>query len=657
MAGFLESNIDVDFTGKDGFDWWFGHVTTDAAWREFHKEYGYRVKVRIIGRHPPEGDEKTGVPDKDLPWAHVMMPPGMGLGKGHAGTTMCLQGGETVWGFYADKDHQVPFIVMGCHSGQNITNTEKYLSSADSSSYFRPLISNPSISWSLLNQKTNGENPGVSNGLPNENSKFDKDLTKQYYINEQQITVRRANKCKGKEGFMSELSRSLASFIEISQGLTKFQDTYIDPVMDEIRDVQKLVSDTAQIISGAYAQVIRLARKFLLAKIYDLVEKLMGFLQLDSLLKDLAVKKAVDQIYCVIENIIKALQKVIEDFLLGLIGKIIQAPICAAEQFLGGLNTKMFNQIEEAIGDAMSALSGILGPIGSFMGFIEKAMGYAQIGLKLLSCEDQNCEPEPYDWALNFGPTKKTKLDFKKTIDISSKFNAAGIGKSITDGIDKFFGLDNDDIVNADRVAAIIGDCPVNNKVCGPPKIEIFGGGGIGAAANAVVNEFGSIVGVNMQSFGVGYDPASTYVSIIDNCDGRGAEGEAIVKDGQVVNIIIRRGGGGYQVPGGISDSDGINVVGEIEDVEVVRTGRDYREGDLIVSECGTFKPILDDIGRIIGAKVVNAHKGCKVIPDLTINTNTGYGALIRPIMRYNKFEGTTIPEGAIKVIDCIAAY
>ena len=51
----------------------------------------------------------------------------------------------------------------------------------------------------------------------------------------------------------------------------------------------------------------------------------------------------------------------------------------------------MFNQIEEAIGDAMSTLSGILGPIGSFMGYIEKAMGYAQIGLKLLSCEDQEC--------------------------------------------------------------------------------------------------------------------------------------------------------------------------------------------------------------------------------------------------------------------------
>jgi len=385
----------------------------------------------------------------------------------------------------------------------------------------------------------------------------------------------------------------------------------------------------------------------------------MGFLQLDSLLKDIAVKKAVDSIYCLIEKIIKSLQNVIKDFLIGLIGKLVQAPLCAAEQFLGGLNSRMFNEIESAIGDAMSTLSGILGPIGNFMGFIEKAMGYVQIGLKLLSCEDTECPPEPYDWALNFGPTKQQKLDFKKTIDISSKFNVAGIGKSVSDGIDKFFGLDADDLENADYVADILGPCPINNKVCGPPKIEIFGGGGIGAAANAVINELGEIVGVNMQSLGVGYTE-KPFVSIIDNCDGRGAEGEAIINNGQVINIIIRRGGGGYQVPENVSDSEGIDVVGEIEGIEIIRTGRDYQPGDIITSRCGSLEPILDDTGRIVGANVVSAEVGCKVIPKLSINSDTGYGALLRPIMRYKKVEDydSTIPaDGTMRIVDCVSSY
>lgn len=653
----IESRLNsINFAGSDGFPYFRGQVTTDAAWRQHSEKYGYRVKVRIFGVHPPS----SVLPDKDLPWAPVIVSAQFGAGKACAGTSLSLQGGETVVGFFADTDKQQP-IILGCYQSEAVhENVLAYPTDASGSSQFYEMEANPFLVWGEGNMPVNHNDTKKINGTLKRNNKTSNGKnTKQNIIDNENLIVKRAQKCKGGKGFMNELSRSLASFIEVTGKLEKFQDTYIDPVMDELRDVQKLVSDTAQLISGAYAQVIRLARKFLFAKIYELVEQLMGFLQLDSLLKDIAVKKAVDSIYCVIEKIIKSLQKVIEDFLIGLIGKIVQAPLCAAEQFLGGLNTKMFNEIESAIGDAMSSLSGILGPIGNFMGYIEKAMGYVQIGLKFLACEDQECEPEPYDWALNFGPTKQQKLDFKKTIDISSKFNVAGIGKSVTDGIDKFFGLDGDDLANAELVAGILGPCPINRKECGPPKIEIFGGGGIGAAANAVINEFGEIVGVNMQSLGVGYTE-KPYVSIIDNCDGRGAEGEAIVRNGQVINIIIRRGGGGYQVPENVSDGEGIDVVGEIEGIEIIRTGRDYKPGDLITSRCGTLEPILDGTGRIVGANVVNAEVGCKVIPKLSINSDTGYGALLRPIMRYKKVEDydSTIPaDSTMRVVDCVSSY
>ena len=517
----IESRLNsINFAGSDGFPYFRGQVTTDAAWRQHSERYGYRVKVRIYGVHPPS----KIVPDSELPWASVLVSAQFGAGKANAGTSLGLQGGETVVGFFADNDKQQP-VILGCYqSDVEHKNVLAYNTDVDGSSEFYEVEANPFLVWGEGNMPVNHNDPKKFNGVMKRNNKTSNNkTTKQFIIDNENLIAKKAQKCKGGKGFMNELSRSLASFIEVTSKLDKFQDTYIDPVMDEIRDVQKLVGDTAALIAGAYAQVIRLARKFLFDKIYKLVEQLMGFLQLDSLLKDIAVKKAVDSIYCLIEKIIKSLQNVIKDFLIGLIGKLVQAPLCAAEQFLGGLNSRMFNEIESAIGDAMSTLSGILGPIGNFMGFIEKAMGYVQIGLKLLSCEDTECPPEPYDWALNFGPTKQQKLDFKKTIDISSKFNVAGIGKSVSDGIDKFFGLDADDLENADYVADILGPCPINNKVCGPPKIEIFGGGGIGAAANAVINELGEIVGVNMQSLGVGYTE-KPFVSIIDNCDGRGAD-------------------------------------------------------------------------------------------------------------------------------------
>ena len=652
MATLEPRRIPVSVIGQDGYNWFIGQVTNDAAWRQHSKKYGYRVKVRILHKHSPT------TPDEDLPWAHVGVSPQFGAGKAMQGTSLCLQGGEIVKGFFLDKDENVAFIEHCFQTESSVENLVAY-NGLDSWQFYEN-DAKPSLEWGLHSRPLGGGDPSKINGVQGTNyqlSNNDSNLLAK--VVEKKVTVTVAEKCKGGAGFGGTIARSLATFIEIAGSAKDINGTYIDPIMDEIRDIAGLVRQTSELIAGAYAQVIRLARKFLFSKIYELVEQLMGFLQLDSLLKDIAVKKAVDTIYCVLENIIKSLVNVISEFLIGLIGKLVQAPLCAAEQFLAGLNTRMFNDIESQIGSALDSISGILGPIGNFMGYLDKAMNYAQIGKQFLSCEGAECEPQPFDWAVNIGPTQKSKIDFKRTIDISSKFNVLGIGKSVTDGIDKFFGLDADDEENAKKVAEIVGDCPTDRQICGPPKIEIFGGGGFGAAANAVVNEFGEIVGVNMQSLGAGYT-TKPFVSFIDNCEGRGAEGEAILEDGKVINIIVRRGGGGYQTPPDITDSEGTDVVGEIEGVEIIRTGRGYEPDDIITSKCGQLKPILDDAGRIVGASVINAELGCKVIPDLTINTETGYGALLRPIMRYRKVEDydSTIPaDGIMRVVDCVSSY
>ena len=649
----------INFAGLDGFPYFRGQVTTDAAWRQHSTKYGYRVKVRIFGVHPPTDE----VPDSELPWAPVIVSCNFGSGKAFAGTSLNLQGGDTVIGFFADNDKQQP-VIFGCYQSEAFhDNIIAYPENADGSTMFYEMEASSELVFGENNMPANHEDPKKLNGIPDNNNNLPNGkTTKQKIIDEENLIVRKAQKCKGGSGFGNDIRRALASFVEVAGKFESYQDAYIDPVMDEMRDIQKLVGETAQVISDSYSQVIRLSRSFLFAKIAELSEDMMGFMQLDSLLKDISVKKAKDSIYCLLENVIKSLKNTIKNFLTGLLGKLVQAPLCAAEQFLAGLNSRMFNEIEYAIGDAMSSLSGLLGPtIGNFMGFMDKAMGYGQIGLALLECEGQECDPEPYDWALNFGADKQQKLDFKKTIDISSKFNVAGIGKSVSDGIDKFFGLDDDDLENAEYVKDLLGSCPILNKECGPPKIEIFGGGGFGAAANAVINELGEIVGVNMQSLGVGYTE-KPFVSIVDNCDGRGAEGEAILEDGKVINIIIRNGGGGYQVPDEVSDADGIDVVGEIEGVEIIRTGRDYESGDLITSDCGTLEPVLDGTGRIVGANVVHADLGCKVIPKLRVKSDTGYGALLRPIMRYKKVEeyDSTIPLDSnliMKVVDCVSSY
>ena len=110
-----------NFFGKDPIIWWIGQVTDPSPekgdWegtteRHHTKEnpeepiYTWRCRVRIVGYH----DNAEDLPDKELPMAHVLMPPGEST-VGGEGSTMNYQGGEVVVGFFADgEDAQQPIV-------------------------------------------------------------------------------------------------------------------------------------------------------------------------------------------------------------------------------------------------------------------------------------------------------------------------------------------------------------------------------------------------------------------------------------------------------------------------------------------------------------------------------------------------------------------
>ena len=134
---------------------------------------------------------------------------------------------------------------------------------------------------------------------------------------------------------------------------------------------------------------------------------------------------------------------------------------------------------------------------------------------------------------------------------------------------------------------------------------------------------------------------------------------EMCIRD-RVFNIIIDQSGGGYIPESPLTpDDEGIDVVGQIEDVEIVNTGIGYEEGDIITSDCGVLKPQLDEDGRVVGADIISTDVGCKVIPDLAINSPTGFGAIIRPVMRYiprSEFKGEVPAGGVIRVVNCVSS-
>ena len=644
----------IDFLGEDGLHWFIGQVTVDANWREFSEKYGYRAKVRILGHHPASDEVK----DEELPWAHFLVPPNLGAGKNFGGSSFALQGGETCIGFFLDgEDAQQPVILGALFSSQSeeaLIKWDKAL--AAQTTGFKPVEYNRQLPYSPAVKPADGTAP-KGNGVPKGGETADGKQSQQGKSNNEvkEKVVGKAKGCKSGKGATATIARSLQTFITAVEGLKAYKGAFIDPALNTFTNIDALVSQTASAISGAFTQLIRLARKFLFQKIFDLVKKIVSFLIPDSLLKDIAVKKAVDQIFCLIENIIKGLQKFIEDFLLQMIGKIVNVPLCAAEQFIGGLISQITEQINSAIGPALGSIQKAVGSaLGSFTQYMDQALNYAQTALNFLKCEGNFCEPEPYNWAVNFGPTQEAAINFRRTIDISGRIG--NLNKDVRNTINGWFGPTPD----ANTVQSQVGGCKPYNKECGPPRIEIFGGGGASAAARAVVNSIGQVVGVNMTELGFGYT-SEPFVSIIDDCDnGYGATGRAIIRNGQVVNIIIDQSGGGYIPESPLTpDDEGIDVVGQIEDVEIVNTGIGYEEGDMITSDCGVLKPQLDEDGRVVGADIISSDVGCKVIPDLAINSPTGFGAIIRPVMRYiprSEFKGEVPAGGVIRVVNCVSS-
>ena len=97
--------------------WWIGQVTDPekGEWgNSLEKQeaedgediYSHRCRVRIVGYHGNDAE----LPDKDLPLAHILLPPNMSTVGGRGSTTRYV-GGEVVVGFFLDgADGQQPII-------------------------------------------------------------------------------------------------------------------------------------------------------------------------------------------------------------------------------------------------------------------------------------------------------------------------------------------------------------------------------------------------------------------------------------------------------------------------------------------------------------------------------------------------------------------
>ena len=398
---------------------------------------------------------------------------------------------------------------------------------------------------------------------------------------------------------------------------------------------------------------------------------------------------------CLGQKVADSLQGAIEDMLTGMVKNVLNAPACAINQFLGAVTAKINSAIDSFVTPLTGGISKILGPVFKVKNILSKGINLANKIGDFLSCQPKNStdskgsnvividgEQKPpkdekkqqnmFDKALNAANSSTNFLD-KKLGQLES--GVGNIGDAVEDGLSDFekeygqwsiFGSKVSEAADHD----IGTDCYTGNIFkCGAPKVEFFGGDGIGGAGKILLGNFmdhidpddiygdirrtASIVGVEITDPGEGYSEAPL-VEFSDSCDqGYGAFGEVIIDKnvnsptyGQITAVTILSEGENYPVdlPADVSDEV------YITDIVVENPGTGY-ENATIEDECLNLKTVN---GQIIGVEIT-CQKPYTNLPNITsFIVNPGLGAVLRPIMSSTP---RVLDQQVLESVDCVGNF
>lgn len=466
------------------------------------------------------------------------------------------------------------------------------------------------------------------------------------------------------------------TFARIEAYLTNFFDKLskiqgaVSNLQNEIREVVGVISDT---ITGFVNKMLGSLND----KLAELVPKAMkafeGFLastgrtipEIIAIEKPLipAVKALFDGLFCAAKKVLDGAKNVLTDLITGAVKNVVNVASCVVQDIIGGFTNNLVNIVDSIAGPLLSPITGILGKFLNFnvKDFLLTGINAVRKIQNLFQCDDKKICPATSKYKIDQGPLKDMSEN-----DQDSAFNKIFSGVALSQGA-KNLQSDFEKKYGKWRIfgselgeASDLGPCNFGNVTeCGLPTATIFGGDGFGAAGNVIlgniienvdtedalgsVKRVGSIVGVDITSPGQGYLD-TPLISFQDGCNkGYGAHGRCIVDRnpfsptyGQITGVVIISEGENYP-----ADIDELPLY--IKDVIVEDGGQDYLDDDTI----DNFDVTISN-GRIIKVSPKDgfAYNG---LPDLNINSDTGFGAVLRPIMSI-----VTPQTEVIQVIDCI---
>jgi hypothetical protein len=625
--------------------------------------WGKRYKVRISGIH---SENKSELPDSQLPWLEVMYPVTAGTGHKASYQTSNLSQGSFV--IVASGGNLSPMII-GClgnneqtklsytltdtacvpFSGfikedppvynistegivtESASNTEKLSSEADKSQ-----LSDGTTSSDIAVSTTCEKIPLGS--IQIKLKKFIKDITAaQAWIKKQQTTIGKPIRESGK-----------------SYGIEEYVNFKIQNVSTSISaPLKTLITNIQQYVTG---------------QINDKLKDLYYLVFPNDLEKvKVKIETANDLLACLFRKIILNLIKMCANFLKSAAERFINTPLCSVENFVGAL-------IGKIMGFIISSINSILEPLKTILGAFDMAgniLGFVSGILSSISCDEEPVCPKIKEWSVWDGPVSNgpENVNVSGIVDKMRQF-------SVPVDPDNFdFNLDFNDVFQ--------DSCNIGAIFCGPPIVKFSGGGGSGVEGNAIISLTGEIIGVDITNSGQGFT-SSPIVNFYDSCGrGYGAVGRATIVNNSVTNVIVMDTGSGYlQAQDGSTGGDGRTltepivdnnniypsktngqypVIMKLEEIYIDNGGSNYSPDDKIIiepSNGASASAIISASGVILRVDVINSGEGFKEMPAVYIRSRTGYRANLIPrlgVVRVGD-DLTTLPinyEKVINVIDC----
>ena len=653
-----DSLLKSNFIGRDGFRWWIGQIPPVDAWKEQadKKGWGNRYKVRILGYHPYS---KADLPDDDLPWAGVIIPPTAGTGGAGFAQSSKIRPGDIVIGFFLDGDNSQLPMIIGCFGRTKSVPQDQpseafvpftgYTENIPPSDRLSNSEGNESETDSQKSQR--GASQSTIDNLNANKEKgqlLEKGLSKTFGFKEVS-----ADGCS--DSFMSNVSAAMDNmFNKISQGTDLMGE--ISSATNQIQNLTNSVVSSS--VGSLYTKMIPEMQGGL-EKLYDGtfstvfaatqnsgVAKLAGIAAQKSMVGP--VSKLQDQMGCLGGKIVNGLGGTIRGLLEEALSEVVNTGSCIAEQFAGSLLNTINDEIESALAAPLAGVSDIMSGAFKVKDILSSSSDMFRSMGGFVGCNQSNanCIGQVKEWTIGKGPNKSFNISSVLGNVVKNSNNVSNGGKTFSRP-----------------------DCSTPS-FCGPPVVNIFGGDGFGGVGRAILGNFvsnteglsdvtadlsrtASIIGVEIEDPGSAYFYYPPIISFDDPCNkGYGAIGRAIIDQnpksetyGEITNIIMLSEGENYPISN--DNTDAINsdeIIMGVVSTQIINTGSGY-----VDAEAEGYNLTIDN-GKIISATPINNVKTTE-LPKITIKSSTGSGAIIKPIL--GRLPLT--PQGEVlQIIDCV---